>query len=570
MNTSGDMEIALIKLFTLMLSANVLKGLIYLYDSWVRLDGEGTGRSIRLIITSAILIIVIRNFHRHLRIFVHYAVITTILHIYYRAFNQDVGMDVVAIQAIFMVIISSFYAIGRKWGTFYSGIAVICFIAVEIIPFRVHVLQALPSNLNNIYILINWIVIILSHHYFHKILFDSLNNSQEMTMQNIFLAESRSKFLATISHEIRTPLNSLIGISNLLKIDQNDKNQSELLKTLQISSKTLLSLINNVLDLNKLEAGQVQIEQTNFRIAPLIQQITSQMRYKANSKGISMQASIQPQLDNLTVKGDPTRLTQIVTNLLDNAIKFTHKGNVTISVCEIERSSYYVLLDFEISDSGIGMTQQQQQTIFNPFEQADASVNRKYGGTGLGLSIVDQLLKMMNSQIFVSSKLGEGTRMSFKLPFAIVSEAEEIPVIESHPINVEVQQLKILLAEDNDLNIFYMKHLFAQWEISADIAANGMEVISLIKGNDYDVILMDISMPIMNGIETAIEIRKMDDINKSNVFIIALTASNSPDIIHQAMGAGINELITKPFEPNILINKLGELSGIFGSKSKFN
>jgi len=547
---------AIIKLFVLMMAANIAKGSLYLYDAHFNHFGEGSWRAIRLIVSSLAILFIVKRFPHWVKAFLHYGVLATIAHVYYRVFNKQVGADVIAIQAIIMVLISSFYGLGRPWGVFYSCLACVSVLLPPIVHFRLDGLNTLPHHLNLIYITINWVVIVVSHLYFHNILFALLGSTQQRNRELSELARAKTNFLSTMSHELRTPLNSVIGLAELLRENYKDENQRKQIEILLFSANGLLSLINDVLDINKLDAGKLELEKTKFSLLKLVRGITSAMEAKAKEKGITFQLEISNIGEEETFNSDPTRLGQILNNLISNAIKFTTEGTVTFKLAKINTDDSYAEILFEVIDTGIGIDPQQQEQIFQPFQQAMAQTTRKFGGTGLGLTIVRELLEMFGSHIQVTSALGKGTTMSFTLRLeCMANNPVEIGLKRDNELQ-DFSKLRVLLAEDNQINIFFMKQLFKRWEINPDYAANGKETLEMVKVKNYDVILMDMYMPEMDGIAATEAIRKLADSEKASTYIIALTASVSGVLQHRVMEAGINDYLQKPFQLTELSEKL--------------
>jgi signal transduction histidine kinase/ActR/RegA family two-component response regulator len=540
-----------------MLGANVLKGSIYLFDAVHNHGGEGTGRTIRLIISSILILFVLRRFPKILPWAIHYGIVATIVHVYYRVFNQSVGADVVALQAIIMIIISAFYGLGKKWGTVYTVIAFASLILCHYIPQRLTSLNPLPQQLNDIYIIINCLVILMSHVYFHAVLYGNLRESKLLSKRLAELAETKSNFLSTMSHELRTPLNSVIGIAGLLISDNTNAKQKEQLDVLKFSAEGLLILINDILDINKLESGNIELEYTPFNLERLLTRIVQGMVFKGEEKKLKLETRIDAKLKDKVFLGDSARLGQIIYNLVGNAIKFTEKGSVGLyaDVLNYDRETYTIR--FTVKDTGIGITEAQQHVIFEPFKQAAASTTRKFGGTGLGLSIVKQLTEKFGSEIHLDSEPGLGSTFYFDLK--LQENANDVVLVPStiaHDQEVDLSKLNILLAEDNMMNIFFMKQLFKRWNIEADIAENGEEVISLLENKQYDVILMDMHMPVLDGMETAKRIRLSTDPVKANTYIIALTASVSDRIQTRIKDYGMNDYLPKPFQLEDLRDRL--------------
>ncbi|UEG54629.1 response regulator [Mucilaginibacter daejeonensis] len=550
---------AQLKLFTLMLAANVVKGGIYLYDAMTRYNGDGSGRAIRLMVSSMLIILVLRRFPKILKWGIHYAVIATIAHVYYRTFNRSVGLDVVTLQAIIMVIISAFYGLGKLWGTIYTIIAAAASIAVHFISFRFTGLHPLPQNLNDIYIVVNWLVILFSHIYFHGVLYGNLRASKTLSLQLAEAAQAKTNFLSTMSHELRTPLNSVIGIAGLLISDEANAKQKEQLDVLKFSAEGLLTLINDILDINKLDAGKLELESTPFSLDLLLNGIAQGMEFKAHEKGLKFKSDVDASLKNKTFQGDPARLGQILYNLVGNAVKFTEKGEVTLKVELLKAEKLTHQMRFRVTDTGIGISPEQQKLIFEPFQQATASTTRKFGGTGLGLAIVKQLAEMFGSQIQLESELGVGTSFYFDLSLEQVEQQAPTTLsTATTPTEKNLSGLRILLAEDNMMNIYFMKQLFKRWDITADIAENGAEVLELLDQKDYDLVLMDMHMPVMDGMQATQKIRQMIDPAKANIYIIALTASVSDQIQKRVINCGMNDYLHKPFQLEELRAKLEE------------
>jgi signal transduction histidine kinase/CheY-like chemotaxis protein len=556
---SASLLDAQLRLFTLMLGANIVKGSIYLYDAIANHAGDGSGRAIRLMVTSTLLIFILRKFPKIIYWGIHYAVVGTIAHIYYRVFNQAIGADVVLMQAIVMVIISSFYGLGKVWGTVYTFIAAASIILIHYIPFRFTGLHPLPLGLSDIYITVNWVVILFSHIYFHGVLYGNLRQSKLLSLRLAEVAEAKSNFLSTMSHELRTPLNSVIGIAGLLISDEANAKQKEQLDMLKFSAEGLLTLINDILDINKLDSGNLELESTTFSLETLMSGIAGGMEFKALEKGLTFKLSVSSKLKNKIFKGDPARLSQILYNLVGNAIKFTEKGEVVLNADVTENDKLDFVIRFKVSDTGIGITEDQQKLVFKPFQQATASTTRKFGGTGLGLAIVKQLVEMFGSQIKLESEQGKGTTFYFDLKMQQVEQkAADIQNKVQSTNEANLSSLSILLAEDNMMNIYFMKQLFKRWGISADVAENGVEVLELLEKNTYDLVLMDMHMPVMDGMQTTERIRQLSDQSKANIHIIALTASVSDQIQKRVLSCGMNDYLHKPFQLDELRIKLEE------------
>jgi PAS domain S-box-containing protein len=366
---------------------------------------------------------------------------------------------------------------------------------------------------------------------------------------------AKSQFLSTMSHEIRTPMNAVIGFTHLL-LQQNPKpEQMEYLNILKFSAENLLALINDILDFSKIEAGKIEFEEVDFNVLSLLENIRSGVLQKANEKGIMLKLNVGNDL-NITAIGDPTRLGQILTNLVSNAVKFTERGKVTISATISERSDSRVTIDFRVEDTGIGIPPDKLENIFDSFTQATSDTTRKYGGSGLGLTITKRLLELQNSPIQVESEPGKGSAFNFSLSFPI-SEKHFAEQANGTPANqFSLKGMKLLIVEDNNINVLLMKNFMKQWNVQYDLAENGLVALEKVRTNDYDLVLMDLQMPEMDGYEATRHIRLLPGERYQRLPIIALTASAMMDIKDIAFTVGMNDYISKPFSPAELYAKI--------------
>ncbi len=371
--------------------------------------------------------------------------------------------------------------------------------------------------------------------------------------------DAKAEFLSTVSHEILTPLHAVVGISNILLMDVKDPSTIDNLNTLKFSADTLLSLVNNILDFSKVESGQIAFEKIDFDLREMIQNIRSTFLAKSSSLGIELIIAVCDKLPAL-ITGDANRISQILLNLIGNSLKFTHEGHIKIRVCTLDRQDGRVQLRFSVEDTGIGISKDKQELIFKNFAQADADTTIKYGGTGLGLPITKKILELMGSKINVQSKIGEGSRFFFLLDF-------ETPTISDEPIvkkieNAHFANQKILLVDDNHINVTIAKRILIKWGLHVDTAFNGKVAYEKVLTEDYELILMDLNMPVMDGYESAIMIRALDDSKKSQIPIIALTAAAEDSSKVRIKECEMNDFMSKPFEPKAL-NKLLQ-SYLFG------
>ena len=365
--------------------------------------------------------------------------------------------------------------------------------------------------------------------------------------------EAKTNFLSTVSHELRTPLYAVTGLTHLLLEENPPEHQREHLKSLKFSGDYLLNFINDILQINKIDADKLEPASIEFYLKKIISEVIDSLQQSAKEKNTKI---ILDYDDNIPqhLMSDPLKLSQILINLIGNSIKFTKNGEVRVIARQLKREEDEVTVYFEVKDNGIGITKEQQQSIFDSFEQGSIQINREYGGTGLGLTIVKSLLGLFDSQIQLKSELGKGSSFFFEL----VLKAKD-SIVDDVPFEIEQKEydlngLHVLVVEDNKINQVITKKMLAKRGISCDIAENGMEAIDKANKNQYDGILMDIHMPGISGVEATIEIRKFD----RQTPIIALTAISLDDSLESFYAAGCNDVVTKPFKPEVFYQKIGE------------
>ncbi|QTN38274.1 response regulator [Cryomorphaceae bacterium] len=365
-------------------------------------------------------------------------------------------------------------------------------------------------------------------------------------------AKAKTEFLSIMSHEIRSPLNAVIGMTHILNNEEHLPSQEENLSVLEISSRNLMLLINDILDFNKIDSGNLELEQHSFDLAHLLKNIRKANDHAAKERGNILKLFVDDELPT-SVRGDSARLGQIITNLVSNAVKFTNEGMVRIDATVMRSNDTEVTVRVSVEDEGIGIPEEKLKRIFEPFTQAGAETNRNYGGTGLGLAITKKLLHLMGSSIKVKSSEGQGSTFYFDLTL-VTGESVSPETPNSGPID-EVKDLgnaRILAVDDLEFNIITLSKIIGKWNIELTTASNGYEAVELVRNKDFDLVLMDLQMPVMDGREATEKIREFN----TELPIVALTASTNESTRREVLALGMSDFAGKPFEPDQLYRKL--------------
>lgn len=365
--------------------------------------------------------------------------------------------------------------------------------------------------------------------------------------------KAKSEFLSVMSHEIRTPLNAIISLSHIMEMDNENEEMQEYIDALKFSAENLHSLINDVLDYNKIEAGKLVLESIEFSIIDLLKNIRDSFKYKAKSQGIDLIVEVGEHMPDRVV-GDPTRLTQIFNNLIGNAIKFTHEGQVHIKSSLLGLKDDMATVCFEVNDTGIGIPRDKLEKIFEAYEQAGHDTTREYGGTGLGLSITQKLLNLMDSQVRIESAEKQGTSLSFDISFKI-NQAFDMVSLQDQMRDKDLKGYHILVVDDNDMNRLVLKRLLGSWNAHFDEANGGESALSKCAKQKYDLILMDIEMKPLSGFEVAASIRK-SCVNNQATTIIAMSGYLASEFDTKMDNSHFSTLVQKPFEPNELYRQI--------------
>ena len=400
-----------------------------------------------------------------------------------------------------------------------------------------------PISIGTTILLVTYQLIYFS--YINAQYYSSIHNQREEAIEE---SNAKSRFLSMMSHEIRTPLNAITGLSHILGDSNPRKDQEQNIEALNYSGKILLNLLNNVLDFSKMESTTITLDPIPTNIMLAVKQIKKIHEPSCLRKGITLELEIDDDLP--IVQLDIVRFNQVINNLVSNAIKFTDEGSVTLKIKKLQETKDTVLLYTEIKDTGIGIEEDQHDKVWQAFTQASTSTNRLYGGTGLGLPIVKSIVEAMGSQVKIASEPGVGSSFNFDLSLNLASSDE---LLEANLKKVHnLKGKRILLVEDNQINVMVGRQILEKANLVVEVAYDGQEAVNKVRENNYDAVLMDIQMPIMDGYTASKEIRKFNTVTP----ILALSASVFMEVKSKILESGMNGFIFKPFEPEDLLDKI--------------
>lgn len=504
----------------------------------------------------------------YLKALTHVMILVGVLVVWTNIFVYAHKINLVTVQFVYMIALSSFFVLGSRYGIFYALTGILPVVLFLFFHgnggiYSPGAPQEFVSPGFEIIVILNFISLVVSHYLFFEAINVNISEKEKLNrqLQSAIaeaheLAESESNFLSTMSHELRTPLNSVVGISELLLEDKPEERQKENLTILQFSALDLLSLINNILDFNKIDSDKLELEQAPVSLAGFMQNICAVLRIKANNKHLQLLLDVDEGLKTMNVVTDPIRLSQVMYNLIGNAIKFTEKGSVTVKLSLVKKTESEAEVLFSIADTGIGIHPDKHEQIFELFTQAESHLTRKHEGTGLGLAIVKKILALFGSRIELESSHGKGSRFFFTIPF-VIAAADASNNTPTAGEKADLSQLRILIAEDNDVNRMILMKQMDKLNVKPVIVENGEDAYEAFISGDFDLVFLDLHMPVSDGYQAIKQIRALPA-PKGDVYIIAFTASVTEQ--QKITDAGFDDHLYKPVNMSDLREKLEKIA----------
>jgi signal transduction histidine kinase/ActR/RegA family two-component response regulator len=503
------------------------------------------------------------------RAIAHFFIISLTLLIWSNVLLFVSGINMVTVQYSVLVLACAYYILGARWGVIYSLISVLPLIIDVLVENFSHYHFGLRNMAINTQAYVftgcfNFALLLYVHYSFFRALNKSndiekklRSNLQQALLEAEELATAKTNFLTTMSHQLRTPLNAVVGMTNILLMENPRPGQKSNLNILRFSAENLMATVNDILDFNKINNETITLEERVFQPVELITNVIDAFKPVATEKHLKLNYSVDAGLQGLNVLGDPMRLTQILFHLVGNAIKFTEKGFVQLEVKITALDAGRVSFHFCVADSGIGIPEELKANIFEPFTTSLSRTSRQFHST-LGLTIAFHLVKLHNGLLSFKSKEGQGTTFQFDISYPVSAQPE---TAEPTKAISAIGGMRVLVVEDEKLNILVLKKILAKWGITPDVAMDGVQAVKAAADHDYDVILMDINMPVMDGFEAAKQIRRLPLARNNGVPIIAVTASIGAAMDQVEQNPHIDDCLLKPFNPEHLREKLMEIAG---------
>lgn len=484
-----------------------------------------------------------------------------VLLIYYKLMDNEISMFFYFFPIILCFLL--FYDVKQeKTALYFTGIfTAVCILLTLFLPSSFFKPSPLSAELHlfiNRFNSVGCVIVVLLYTYH---IFKTNAKKEEQLVKAKEAAEAASKakavFLSNMSHELRTPLNGIVGTANLLKMDHPSKELDEHFTVMQNLSEHMMALVNDILDYSKMESGKLDLHPNRFNIAELLLKLDGIFKRQFKEKGIEYKTDIDPSLKLFDVYSDDMRLQQIMNNLLSNALKFTHHGQVYVNATVVKRNQHTVTVLFNVVDEGIGIEEHHIQKIFESFSQADSGTTRKYGGTGLGLSISANLVKLFNSELHVNSTPGKGSNFYFQISFPVSEKQTEIvPKPQRASVN-QLENKRILIAEDNPVNMSVARRVLQRWGVTIEEAENGNIALNKCREQQFDLLLIDLEMPEMDGKTAVKAINQLSTKAPAIAFTAAVYENMKDDLRHH----GFADYILKPFKPDELYQKIADLIG---------